>query len=113
MSHVQDATQSLIGTGRRTKRGGTTKRRGHGASGIYDLRPAARRHVEVSLEEHLIEQVEAAPEVEVTTQTDVFEDRPQTPDYVPKKTGIDVSTQVRARGPPPLRHVRRVWAWWW
>jgi len=43
----------------------------------------------------LIEQVEAAPEVEVTTQTDAFMDRPDTADYVPKKTGIDMGTQVR------------------
>lgn len=28
------------------------------------------------------------------TQTDEFEARPQTPDFVPKKTGVDVSTQI-------------------
>lgn len=83
--------------------GSTTKRRrkrrtGHGTSAIYSLRPAARRHVEVSLEEHLIEQTQPATEVEVTTQTDAFDERPQTPDYVPKKTGIDVATQIEPDG---------------
>lgn len=34
------------------------------------------------------------PEQEVDTQTDAFEERPQTPDYVPKKTGVDASTQI-------------------
>lgn len=28
------------------------------------------------------------------TQTDEFEERPQTPDFVPIKTGIDASTQI-------------------
>lgn len=28
------------------------------------------------------------------TQTDAFEERPQTPDFVPKKTGVDASTQI-------------------
>ncbi len=31
---------------------------------------------------------------EIVTQTDKFKDRPTTPDYVPKKTGIDNTTQV-------------------
>lgn len=34
------------------------------------------------------------PEHEADTQTDEFEDRPQTPDFVPKKTGVDVCTQI-------------------
>lgn len=34
------------------------------------------------------------PEQDVDTQTDAFEDRPQTPDFVPKKTGVDASTQI-------------------
>lgn len=36
----------------------------------------------------------ARPEQDADTQTDEFEERPQTPDYVPKKTGIDASTQI-------------------
>lgn len=29
-------------------------------------------------------------------QTDEFHERPQTPDFVPKKTGVDVSTQIES-----------------
>lgn len=36
----------------------------------------------------------ARPEQEADTQTDDFEERPQTPDFVPKKTGVDASTQI-------------------
>jgi len=93
---VRVQTVASLGStaGRRTKRG-RTKRGGHGSSSaIYSLRPAARRHVEVSLEEHLIEQTQPAVDVEVTTQTDEFAERPDTPDYVPKKTGIDMATQI-------------------
>lgn len=34
------------------------------------------------------------PECEADTQTDAFDERPQTPDFVPKKTGVDVCTQI-------------------
>eukprot|EP00752_Nemacystus_decipiens_P008145 g7284.t1 len=45
---------------------------------------------------YLIEPGEGSgrPEIEVDTQTDAFEERPQTPDFVPKKTGVDASTQI-------------------
>lgn len=36
------------------------------------------------------------PELEADTQVDEFEDRPQTPDFVPRKTGVDVATQLEA-----------------
>eukprot|EP00903_Cladosiphon_okamuranus_P012161 g11408.t1 len=51
---------------------------------------------EVDLSSYLIEPGEgsARPEIEVDTQTDAFEERPQTPDFVPKKTGVDASTQI-------------------
>lgn len=38
---------------------------------------------------------EPRPEHDTETQTDEFEERPQTPDFVPKKTGVDVSTQIK------------------
>lgn len=49
-----------------------------------------------SIHSYLIEPGEgsARPEQEVDTQTDAFEERPQTPDFVPKKTGVDASTQI-------------------
>lgn len=45
---------------------------------------------------YLIEPGEGSgrPETEVDTQTDAFEERPQTPDFVPMKTGVDASTQI-------------------
>lgn len=39
-------------------------------------------------------QDESRPEQDTETQTDEFQPRPQTPDFVPKKTGVDVSTQI-------------------
>ncbi|CAB1109351.1 unnamed protein product [Ectocarpus sp. CCAP 1310/34] len=36
----------------------------------------------------------ARPEREADTQTDDFQERPQTPDFVPKKTGVDAWTQI-------------------
>ncbi|CAN0428347.1 unnamed protein product, partial [Ectocarpus sp. 13 AM-2016] len=34
------------------------------------------------------------PEREADTQTDDFHERPPTPDFVPKKTGVDAWTQI-------------------
>jgi hypothetical protein len=50
---------------------------------------------DMSLEPYLVEQ-DYAPitNSEVETQTDVFNPRPPTPDFIPRKTGIDVHTQV-------------------
>lgn len=62
---------------------------------IYEVRPPARKYQPVPLEAHLVEQEEAKTAAEVQTQTDVFAERPPTPDYVPRKTGIDAATQVR------------------
>ncbi len=43
----------------------------------------------------LTEQGKAKPvEVDCKVQTDVFHPRPETPKYVPKKTGIDKITQI-------------------
>lgn len=50
---------------------------------------------DTNLDLYLTEQ-EADPKVHfsVDTQTDRFQPRPQTPDFIPRKTGIDISTQV-------------------
>lgn len=42
------------------------------------------------------EETTARVEQEVDTQTDAFADRPETPAFVPQKTGLDVSTQIEA-----------------
>jgi hypothetical protein len=55
---------------------------------------------EIDLSQYLIEREDSAldrlkkqPKV-AETQTDVFKERPDTPEYVPRKTGVDVQTQV-------------------
>lgn len=63
---------------------------------IYDVKPPTREHVEVDVTPFLVEQVPETTTSEITTQTDLFKRRPDTPEYVPKKTGIDVSTQISA-----------------
>lgn len=40
------------------------------------------------------EEATARAEQEVDTQTDAFKDRPESAEYVPQKTGVDVSTQI-------------------
>jgi hypothetical protein len=43
---------------------------------------------------YLEELTDRMPEASVDTQTDAFMDRPQTPLYVPQKSGIDAETQI-------------------
>ena len=61
----------------------------------YDLRPGPPARIEVDLTYFLTEQGKQRPdEQEVKIQTDEFQPKPQTPPYVPKKTGIDKITQI-------------------
>ena len=61
----------------------------------YELRPDPPARIEVDLTEFLTEQNKHRPEEEtVKTQTDDFITRPATPKYIPKKTGIDVVTEI-------------------
>lgn len=61
----------------------------------YDLRPGPPARIEVDLTYFLTEQGKVKPdESEVKLQTDVFQPKPSTPKYVPKKTGIDKITQI-------------------
>ena len=61
----------------------------------YELRPGPPPRIEVDLTEFLTEQNKFKPEEEtVKTQTDDFVARPSTPEYVPKKTGRDVITEI-------------------
>jgi hypothetical protein len=48
----------------------------------------------IQTEPYLQEILEKAAELEISTQTDAFLDRPPTPPYFPPKTGVDVETQV-------------------
>lgn len=63
-------------------------------STIYDVKPEARRFVPVPLEQHLEEQRPPVREADAETQTAAFRARPDTPPYVPHKTGVDASTQI-------------------
>lgn len=59
----------------------------------YELSPGPLARIEVDLTYFLTEQGTTVPEeTEVKTQTDEFMERPPTPKYVPKKTGIDKIT---------------------
>lgn len=61
----------------------------------YDIRPAAAARIEVDLTYFLTDQKDVKPqESEIITQTDAFLPKPPSPKYVPKKTGIDVTTQI-------------------
>lgn len=53
-----------------------------------------RKHIEVDLSAFLIEEVIPVDVKIMQTQTDVFQPRPPSPDYVPKRTGLDVATQI-------------------
>ena len=50
--------------------------------------------MEIQTENYLEEITDRVVEQDVTTQTDAFMDRPPTPLYVPKKTGVDAETQI-------------------
>lgn len=59
------------------------------------MRPGPPARIDVDLTYYLTENnVEKPAEIEVKVQTDEFTERPQTPEYVPKKTGIDKITQI-------------------
>ncbi len=61
----------------------------------YQIRPAPNPRIPVNLQYFLTDpNKEKAPTSEVTIQTDEFQPRPDSPEYIPKKTGIDTATQV-------------------
>ena len=53
-----------------------------------------RKHLSVQTEKFLEEIKDQLVEADVETQTDAFKDRPPSPLFVPKKSGIDRHTQV-------------------
>ena len=62
----------------------------------YDIRPAATARIEVDLSYFLTDQRSAKPpDKECASQSDEFQPRPPSPPYIPKKTGLDVATQVQ------------------
>lgn len=55
---------------------------------------AGRKHEKIQTEQYLEELFGKPEEMDTSTQTDLMYDRPQSPFYVPVKTGIDVETQI-------------------
>jgi len=55
---------------------------------------SGRRHIVVQTDTYLEELTDEVPEMEMSTQTDAFMDRPPTPLFVPTKTGMDSATQI-------------------
>ena len=51
--------------------------------------------IPLQLEKYLTEQVEPTFEVSISTQTDVFTNIELRKTYIPEKSGVDASTQVR------------------
>ena len=66
---------------------------------IFNIRPEVERRETIDLSQYLISKEDARGgdsrvEVHVESQTDVFDDLPPPAPYVPRKTGVDVSTQI-------------------
>lgn len=55
---------------------------------------AGRRHEPVQTCNYLEELFDNPPVTEICTQTDFFLDRPRSPYYIPRCTGIDAETQI-------------------
>lgn len=53
-----------------------------------------RKHIDIQTDAYLEELTDTIPEVDNTTQTDAFLDRPPTPLFIPQKTGVDATTQI-------------------
>lgn len=83
---MQATSGSLGGTHSKTKPRKTTS--------IFDIRPGEKQKEELDLALFLEEQSEAAVGVGVGAQTEAFLDLPADRPYVPKKTGVDASTQM-------------------
>jgi len=61
----------------------------------YDIKPSPAPKVHANLTFFLTDSTDVkAPQTNIEIQTDIFKKRPETPPYVPKKTGRDVATQI-------------------
>ena len=70
--------------------------RSHVAS--YQYKVAELVRPEIDLSQYLVERTDEGADRrrprEAESQTDRFQERPQSPEYVPRKTGVDATTQV-------------------
>lgn len=53
-----------------------------------------RKHIEIQTDKYLEEVTDMVTECEAYTQTDPFMDRPESPIFLPAKSGIDVAVQI-------------------
>jgi len=61
----------------------------------YNIKPSPQPKVSANLTFFLTDATDVKPpQTNVEIQADIFKERPKTPQYVPKKTGRDVSTQI-------------------
>lgn len=62
----------------------------------YDIRPSPPKRMKVELDQYLIDQDEdkIVNTCIIDTQTDEFKERPDTPEYIQFKTGVDCETQI-------------------
>lgn len=65
-----------------------------------------RKHEPVQTELYLEELFEHPDTTDMTTQTDLFIDRPKSPFYYPAKTGIDASTQIYPGDVRPYTYIQ-------
>lgn len=98
------AGQTVPGKSRQATKEDESRReeesRSHQATYQYKVPVLVRP--EIDLSQYLVEREpehpaggqKARPPKAAETQTDVFQERPDTPEYVPRKTGVDVETQV-------------------
>ncbi|GMI07608.1 hypothetical protein TrRE_jg2751 [Triparma retinervis] len=73
---------------------GKERRRPKKKKSIYDYKPKEAGDNALDLAPHLVEQVAPIAVATVNTQTAQFEARPPSPEFVPMKTGIDMTTQL-------------------
>mmetsp|Transcript_21095 Transcript_21095/g.47586 ORF Transcript_21095/g.47586 Transcript_21095/m.47586 type:complete len:202 (+) Transcript_21095:198-803(+) len=67
---------------------------------IFDYRAPKGRGQDLDLSAHLVEREVVVATKSCDAQTDAFEPAPENPPYVPKKTGVDASTQMSPEDQP-------------
>lgn len=86
-----------------------SKRRAGKARAIGTPDPVeGRRHMDIQTDVYLEELTDTVPEVDTTTQTCPFLDRPSSPMFVPQKSGVDATTQIEQGGLSACMHHPRV-----
>mmetsp|Transcript_36 Transcript_36/g.67 ORF Transcript_36/g.67 Transcript_36/m.67 type:complete len:418 (-) Transcript_36:251-1504(-) len=92
------ATQGAKGPGKTRAQAEADEEAARSHQPTYEYKVAQLVRPEIDLSQFLVEREDTAapkkPPKVAETQTDKFQERPDTPEYVPRKTGVDVHTQV-------------------